>query len=92
MKAQVQLERRALGKNNPKEGHNHNHESHHHHEHGGNQSIVEKVLLWLAIASYLWLAGGLLAALTSGGLGWAAKRSYTGRSGASITSSTRQAA
>lgn len=29
------------------------------------QSVVEKILLWLASASYLWLAGGLLAAFFS---------------------------
>ena len=40
------------------------HQGHHHH-HGGNQSVVERVLLWLAIAAYVWLAGGLVAALFS---------------------------
>ncbi|MGB3491337.1 MAG: permease [Elainellaceae cyanobacterium] len=32
----------------------------HHHHHGGGRSLVEQVLLWLAIASYLWLGGGVL--------------------------------
>jgi len=33
------------------------------HDHGGNQSWVERILFWLALASYVWLAGGLAAAL-----------------------------
>ena len=37
------------------------HQGHSHH--GSSRSMVERVLLWLAIASYLWLAGGLIAAL-----------------------------
>lgn len=37
--------------------------SHKDHDHGGGQSWVERILLWLAIASYVWLAGGLAAAL-----------------------------
>ena len=32
----------------------------HGHHHGGDRSIVEQVLFWLAMVSYLWLAGGLL--------------------------------
>ncbi len=32
-----------------------------HHHHGSNRSIVEKVLFWLAIIAYIWLAGGLIA-------------------------------
>ncbi len=32
----------------------------HHHHHGGGRNRVEQVLLWLAIASYVWLAGGVL--------------------------------
>ena len=31
------------------------------HDHGGGRSTVETVLFWLAIASYIWLGGGLLA-------------------------------
>lgn len=38
------------------------HEHHHHkHHHGGGKQIVEQVLFLLAIAAYLWLAGGLIA-------------------------------
>jgi uncharacterized membrane protein YraQ (UPF0718 family) len=33
--------------------------SHHHHHHGDKGS-VEQILFWLAMASYLWLAGGLV--------------------------------
>jgi uncharacterized membrane protein YraQ (UPF0718 family) len=36
---------------------------HHHHDHGS-QSTVERVLSGLAIASYIWLAGGLIVVLT----------------------------
>lgn len=32
----------------------------HHHHHGGGQNIVEQVLFWLAIASYVWLVGGVI--------------------------------
>ena len=35
-------------------------QNHHHHHGGGNKSAVEKVLGVLAIASYIWLAGGLI--------------------------------
>lgn len=30
---------------------------------GGKQGILEKILFWLAIASYVWLAGGLIVSL-----------------------------
>ena len=43
----------------------HKQHSGHHHEHG-DRSIVEQVLFWLAIAAYVWLAGGLIAAFVSG--------------------------
>jgi uncharacterized membrane protein YraQ (UPF0718 family) len=33
---------------------------HGHHHHGEGRNIVEQVLFWLAMASYVWLAGGLL--------------------------------
>lgn len=33
------------------------------HDHGDGQSLIETILLWLAIASYIWLAGGLVVAL-----------------------------
>ncbi|MEC4894158.1 MAG: permease [Oscillatoria sp. PMC 1051.18] len=32
----------------------------HDHQGSGNQSIVEKVLFWLAIASFVWLTGGVV--------------------------------
>jgi hypothetical protein len=37
------------------------------HRHGGSRSMVEQVLFWLAIASYLWLAGGLIVTLVTSG-------------------------
>ena len=37
------------------------------HDHGGGQDVIERVLFWLALASYGWLAGGLVAALLTGG-------------------------
>ncbi|WP_017301151.1 permease [Nodosilinea nodulosa] len=37
---------------------------HHHHS---DRSLIERVLFWLAIAAYLWLAGGVMVT----GLGWA---------------------
>jgi len=40
-------------------GHGHHH---HHHDHG-DRRIIETVLFWLAIASYIWLGGGCLVAL-----------------------------
>ena len=40
----------------------HSHHSHEHH-HGGNQDTIEKGLYWLAIASYIWLAGGVITSL-----------------------------
>jgi uncharacterized membrane protein YraQ (UPF0718 family) len=33
----------------------------HHHHHHGNDSVVEQVLFWSAMASYVWLIGGLVA-------------------------------
>ncbi len=36
-------------------------EKHHHHHGGGKQSIIERVLFYLAILSYIWLAGGVVA-------------------------------
>lgn len=39
-------------------------ENHHHHGGGGGgQDVIETVLFWLAIVSYIWLAGGLIVAL-----------------------------
>ena len=35
----------------------------------GEQSIVERVLFWLALASYLWLTGGLVAFAVTAGAG-----------------------
>ena len=35
------------------------------HDHGG-QDVIERALFWLALASYVWLAGGLIAALLTG--------------------------
>jgi uncharacterized membrane protein YraQ (UPF0718 family) len=32
----------------------------HHHHHHGDKGSVERILFWLAMASYLWLAGGLV--------------------------------
>ena len=32
-----------------------------HHHGGGNQDIIERILYWLAIISYIWLAGGVIA-------------------------------
>jgi uncharacterized membrane protein YraQ (UPF0718 family) len=32
----------------------------HHHHHHGDKGSVEQILFWLAMASYLWLAGGLV--------------------------------
>ena len=37
------------------------------HDHGGDKGIVERVLFWLALASYAWLAGGLIAYFITGG-------------------------
>ncbi|MGQ4647794.1 permease [Lyngbya aestuarii] len=34
---------------------------HQHHHGGGKQSIIERILFWLAIVSYIWLAGGVIA-------------------------------
>jgi heme/copper-type cytochrome/quinol oxidase subunit 2 len=31
------------------------------HHGGGKKSIIERVLFWLAIVSYIWFAGGLIA-------------------------------
>ncbi|ACY18717.1 permease [Haliangium ochraceum] len=44
-------------------GDQHEHGGHgggHGHSHGGDKGVLERVLLWLALASYLWLAGGLV--------------------------------
>jgi len=30
------------------------------HDHGGEQDVLERILFWLALASYVWLVGGLL--------------------------------
>ena len=45
-----------------KGGHKHNHG-------GGKQGFTEKLLFWLAILSYIWLAGGIIVTLfvSSGG-------------------------
>ena len=32
----------------------------HHHHHHGDKGSIEQILFWLAMASYLWLAGGLV--------------------------------
>ena len=37
------------------------------HEHGGDKGVIERVLFWLALASYAWLAGGLVAYFVTGG-------------------------
>lgn len=37
------------------------------HHHGGSRSMIERVLFGLAIASYLWLAGGLIVTLVTSG-------------------------
>ena len=34
-----------------------NNQNQHHHS-GGNQDIIERILYWLAMVSYIWLAGG----------------------------------
>lgn len=39
------------------------------HGSGGDESIIERVLFWLALASYLWLAGGLVVFFATGGAG-----------------------
>lgn len=44
------------GKNKTK----HNGHQDHGHDHGSNQSIIETVLFWLAMVSYVWLAGGVI--------------------------------
>ncbi|MDY6784998.1 MAG: permease [Cyanobacteriota bacterium] len=36
-------------------------ESEHHHHSGKNKGILEKLLFWLAMLSYIWLAGGVIA-------------------------------
>ena len=46
------------------------HDHHDHgggHDHGGDKGIIERVLFWLALASYIWLAGGLIAYFVTGG-------------------------
>lgn len=46
------------------------HHSGHNHDHGGGkQGFTEKLLFWLALLSYIWLIGGIIATLfaTSGG-------------------------
>jgi hypothetical protein len=35
------------------------------HHHGSNQSVIEQVLFWLAIASYVWLVGGVIASFVT---------------------------
>ena len=41
------------------------HNGGHHHKHG-DKSLLEQILFWLAIAAFVWLAGGLIAAFASG--------------------------
>lgn len=36
-----------------------------HHHHGGNQNIIEQVLFWLAMVSYVWLVGGVIVSLVT---------------------------
>jgi hypothetical protein len=36
------------------------------HDHGGEQGVLERILFWLALASYAWLVGGLLMYFLSG--------------------------
>ena len=36
-----------------------------HHHGGGNQDIIERILYWLAIISYIWLAGGVIASFVA---------------------------
>ena len=46
------------------------HEGHSGHDHGGGkQGFIDKLLFWLAILSYIWLAGGIIATffVSSGG-------------------------
>lgn len=43
-------------------GQNQNQQQHHG---GGNQDIIERILYWLAIISYIWLAGGVIASFVS---------------------------
>ena len=40
----------------------HQHHGEHHHS-GGKEGITEQLLFWLAILSYIWLAGGIIVAL-----------------------------
>jgi hypothetical protein len=32
---------------------------------GGNQDIIERILYWLAMVSYVWLAGGVIVSFVS---------------------------
>ena len=36
-----------------------------HHGGGGNQDIIERILYWLAMVSYIWLAGGIIASFVA---------------------------
>ncbi len=37
------------------------------HDHGSEQGVIERILFWLALLSYLWLAGGMVAYFATGG-------------------------
>ncbi len=41
-----------------------NNQNQHHHS-GGNQDIIERILYWLAMVSYIWLAGGVIASFVA---------------------------
>jgi hypothetical protein len=40
-----------------------NHQKHSGHHHQSNKSIIDRILFWLAILSYIWLLGGLIVTL-----------------------------
>ncbi|MGI9174370.1 MAG: permease [Rhodothermales bacterium] len=52
------------GDNEGGDGHDHDSGGH---DHGGDKGVIERVLFWLALASYVWLAGGLIAYFVAGG-------------------------
>ncbi|MBV6627824.1 MAG: hypothetical protein KI793_33695 [Rivularia sp. (in: Bacteria)] len=42
-----------------------NQQQQHHGGDGGNQDIIERILYWLAMVSYIWLAGGVIASFVA---------------------------